>query len=195
MPRSLTPLGLSVLALANERPMHPYEMYQLLLDRHEDRLVKVRPGSLYHTVNRLEAEHLLEVTGTEREGNRPQRTTYRITDDGRAALTSALREQLAAVVNEYPRFPQALSEAHNLPSREVGALLTARADALDARRSDRDDVISQLTSDGVPRQYWLDLAHAAAVEETEARWLRNLSRELNAESMEWAGDRHLRRHS
>ena len=49
----LTPLAISVLALLNERPMHAYEMYQLLLSRHNNRIVKVRPGSLYHTVERL----------------------------------------------------------------------------------------------------------------------------------------------
>ena len=49
MPRisDLTPLGVASLALLAEEPMHPYEMYQLLMARHEDRLVKVRPGTLY----------------------------------------------------------------------------------------------------------------------------------------------------
>jgi len=46
----LTPLAISVLALLEERSMHAYEMYQLLITRHNDRLLKVRPGSLYHTV-------------------------------------------------------------------------------------------------------------------------------------------------
>ncbi|BAS16724.1 transcriptional regulator protein [Arthrobacter sp. Hiyo8] len=45
---ALTPLGVAALALLVEAPMHPYEMYQLLMARHEDRLVKVRPGTLYH---------------------------------------------------------------------------------------------------------------------------------------------------
>src|SRR5437868_2840544 len=41
---ALTPLAITVLALLNERPMHPYEMHQLLLARRVDRVVKVRPG-------------------------------------------------------------------------------------------------------------------------------------------------------
>ncbi len=59
----LTPLAVSALALLNEHPMHPYEMYQSLLERHKDRIVKVRPGSLYHTVERLHAADLVEITG------------------------------------------------------------------------------------------------------------------------------------
>ena len=46
----LSPLALSTLALLTERPMHPYEMYQLMLQRREDRVVKVSAGSLYRAV-------------------------------------------------------------------------------------------------------------------------------------------------
>ena len=62
-PRTLTPLAVAALALLAERPSHPYEMYQTLVQRSEDRLVKVRPGSLYHTVDRLEAHGFVRATG------------------------------------------------------------------------------------------------------------------------------------
>ena len=48
---SLTPLGITVLGLLSERSMHPYEMYQLASVRRGDQLVKIKPGSLYHTVS------------------------------------------------------------------------------------------------------------------------------------------------
>ena len=64
---ALTPLGVAALSLLVEEPMHPYEMYQLLIARHEDRLVKVRPGTLYHAVGRLEDQGLVTATGTDRE--------------------------------------------------------------------------------------------------------------------------------
>ncbi|WP_449373878.1 hypothetical protein [Arthrobacter psychrolactophilus] len=47
--KPLTPLGISALGLLVERPMHPYEMYQVLMQRHEDRIVKAQPG---HAVSR-----------------------------------------------------------------------------------------------------------------------------------------------
>ena len=86
---SLTPLGVAALSLLVEEPMHPYEMYQLLVARHEDRLVKVRPGTLYHAVGRLEEQGLVEATGTEREGNRPERICIR----GRPPARSRQRAQ------------------------------------------------------------------------------------------------------
>ena len=88
---ALTPLGVAALSLLVEEPMHPYEMYQLLIARHEDRLVKVRPGTLYHAVGRLEEQGLVTATGTDREGNRPERTTYTISAAGREALTRGCR--------------------------------------------------------------------------------------------------------
>src|SRR6478752_4124160 len=89
---ALTPLGLAALSLLVEEPMHPYEMFQLLIARHEDRLVKVRPGTLYHAVGRLEEQGLVAATGTDREGNRPERTTYKISAAGREALTARLQD-------------------------------------------------------------------------------------------------------
>jgi DNA-binding PadR family transcriptional regulator len=75
----LTPLGVSVLALLRERPMHGYEMFQTLTTRRDHRIVKVRPGSLYHVVARLAEHGLIRPSGTGRAGNRPERTTFEIT--------------------------------------------------------------------------------------------------------------------
>src|ERR1700759_3275317 len=63
MAYQLTSLGISVLALLRERPMHGYEMFQTLVQRHADRIVKVRPGSLYHAVDRLTEEQLIRRGG------------------------------------------------------------------------------------------------------------------------------------
>ena len=51
-PATLTPLQFAALAIYAEQPRHPYEVFQEMLKRREDRLVKVRPGTLYHAVNR-----------------------------------------------------------------------------------------------------------------------------------------------
>ncbi|AHD23593.1 hypothetical protein Y013_03505 [Rhodococcus pyridinivorans SB3094] len=53
---------------------------QFLLRRREDNLIKLRPSSLYHTVSRLAESGLIRQEGTERAGNRPERTTYSITE-------------------------------------------------------------------------------------------------------------------
>src|SRR5487761_1129824 len=69
-----TPLALTVLSLLGERPMHPYEMQQLIRERHLDFAIKLKGGSIYDTVERLAAAGLVEVKETSRTGRRPERT-------------------------------------------------------------------------------------------------------------------------
>lgn len=104
MAYQVTSLGISVLALLRKRRMHGYEMFQTLTARHADRMLKVRPGSLYHAVNRLADEKLIRQTATARNGNRPERTTYELTDAGIDAMTLRLRELVAGPVNECEKF-------------------------------------------------------------------------------------------
>ena len=83
----MTSIGLweiAVLALLRERPMHPYEMQRLLKERHTEDLLPLKRGSLYHAIDRLVKSGLIEAVETTREGNRPQRTTYRLADGGEA---------------------------------------------------------------------------------------------------------------
>jgi DNA-binding PadR family transcriptional regulator len=151
----LTPLGISALALLNERDMHPYEMYHLLLARHEDRIVRVTPGSLYRTVDRLTDGGLATATGTAREGNRPERTTYAITDAGRMALVERIREILRAPVNEFPNFALALAEAHNAPANAVCDDLRDHLAALDGELTDIDTLVDKAKAKQIAEAYWI----------------------------------------
>ena len=90
----LTPLGLMVLALLGEGDMHPYEMIRLMRMRRDDRLVAITNGTVYHTVGRLERAGLVAEVGVDREGNRPERTTYTVTDAGASTVVEWVRREL-----------------------------------------------------------------------------------------------------
>lgn len=181
----LTPLAVSVLALLNERSMHPYEMVQLLRERREDWLVKVRPGSLYHTVERLADAGLLAPTGTDRAGRRPERTTYAITATGQDALRSRVAEVLHTPVNEYPAFPAALSEAHNLPLGEAVDHLEHRAALLDDLIAEAGSMIERARSQDIPEAYWFVADYLRAMHTTERDWIRRTLARLRSEELEW----------
>lgn len=185
---ALTPLGISALALLVERPMHPYEMYQLLIRRSEDRVVKVRPGSLYHAVDRLAEQGLATVRSTERAGNRPERTTYEITDAGRERLRSTVAEMLATPVNEYPRFSLALNEAHHLPQAEVVALLTQRLDLLHADLDYLEAGMVRVANEKVERRYWIDVGYQAAIVRAEIEWITSTIGEIESDALSWTAD-------
>lgn len=184
---TMTALGTSVLALLCEKPMHPYEMYRLMLDRHEDRIVKVRPGSLYHTVARLADRSLVEAVGTDREGGRPERTTYRVTPAGRDALRAWIAENLGAPVNEYPRFPVALGEAHNLPLPEAIALLRTRIDALQADVDLAGPAIAE-ASTRTHEAHLLDSLYLIEMARAEIGWLTRLLERLETKELTWPSE-------
>ena len=172
VPRTnLTPLALTALAFLAERPMHPYEMYQLAQRRKDDRLVKLRPGTLYHAVSRMEADGLVKALRTEREGNRPERTSYEITAAGRAVLQSDISELLGGFTLEYPVFPFALSEAHILTADEVVAQLGRRLAAVTELVDELSASIDRLATSDVPWAYWLHAEYLQTLYRAEAAWL------------------------
>ncbi len=189
LPRSVTALGVSVLALLFERPMHPYEMWQVLGTRLRDRLVKVRPGSLYHAVERLERDELVTATGVDRQGNRPERTTYEITDAGRDAVRQWVADTVRVPAPEYPRFPLGLSELHNLSSAEALTLLDERIAALDAQLVDLD-VLADTARD-VPELFTVPFAYTRAMIRAELDWLRAFVGRVRAGDVPWVTDAHL----
>ena len=183
---SVTPLAITVLALLNERDMHPYEMYQLLQQRGRgERIVKLRRGSLYHAVAQLGRDHLIEAVGTDRDGNRPERTTYAITEAGRVTLTKQVAEMLGQPVREYARFPLALAEAHNLDGDTVAALLAGRIRALEQELVQLEVGCAAAVEQGKSRAFWIERDYLRHLTRAELDWLRRTVDELDNGEFPW----------
>ncbi|BDZ45265.1 PadR family transcriptional regulator [Naasia aerilata] len=183
--RALSPLAVAALALLVEGPMHPYEMYQEMLKRKDDRLVKVRPGSLYHTIDRLARHGMAEVAGTDRGGNRPERTTYRVTDEGRSALQRRLTAMLRERAEEYPEFPLALSQAHNLPAEEAVRLLETRIAAMRESLDALGLSAQHVEARDIPEKYWIEVGYQRAVLRAELDWLEHLLERITTGRLDW----------
>lgn len=166
----LTPTAIMILALLHEDDMHAYEMVRLLRERRADRMIALTHGTIYHTVARLERHGHIAETGSDREGNRPERTTYTLTDAGAAALLAWIRRELPSI-DDPERFRIALTEAHNLPRDEVLALFAERRGRLaasrDAHRSARDHAIAH----GSHPQFLIEVHRQAALLDADIAWL------------------------
>lgn len=180
----LTPLGLIVLALLGEGDMHPYEMIRLLRIRRDDRLVTITNGTMYHTVARLERAGLLTEVGVDREGNRPERTTYSVTDAGTRAVSEWVRRELPRI-DRPAEFRIALAEAHNLAIDEVIALLRDRRRALAASLDEHRTGYSGAVAKGIPLQYLLELDRERARIASDLEWLDTLIPRLEAGGIPW----------
>ena len=135
MPRwsRTNPLALAVLVALYEKPMHPYEVAQTLRQRAKQESVRLNYGSLYAVVESLEKKGFIKATGTVREGKRPERTVYAITDDGTREMNDWMTELIGVPSKEYPAFMAGLSFLPSLPPDEALDALRARADALQVK--------------------------------------------------------------
>ncbi len=174
-----------LLALLAEREMHPYELFQTLVERGEDRLVKVRPGSLYHTVERLAEAELIRATGVDRAGNRPERTSYALTETGARLLQARVAEMLRAPVNEYPQLLVALDEAHNLPRDQVIDYLGEYAEALTADLATIEAALEHAGGRAVPEAYWLSWRYLLHTKRAELDWISRLIERIKSKELEW----------
>lgn len=167
---TLTPTAVMLLALLHEDDMHAYEMVRLLRERRADRLIALTHGTIYHTVARLERQGRIAEVGSDREGNRPERTIYALTDAGAADLLTWIRRELVSI-DDPDRFRIALTEAHNLGRDEVLALLAQRRERLsasrDAHRGARDHAISH----GSHPQFLIEVHRQAALLDADISWL------------------------
>lgn len=169
------PLALAVLVTLCERPMHPYEMATTMRSYGKERSIKLNYGSLYTVVNNLARHGLIEPVGAGREGRRPERTVYQITETGRKELDDWMAELIAVPVKEYPQFEAALSELPVLPPGRALGLLRARAGALEqAIAGDR----AELAGLDVPRLFLLEAEYQLAMREAELAWVRGLVAEF-----------------
>lgn len=186
--RPLSPLALAALAIFAEGPRHAYDVYSVMRMRREDLVVKLSAGSLYHAINRMESDGLLAPVGTDREGNRPERTTLEITDAGREQLHTQVRDMVATPVKEYPRFPVAMAEAHNLPREEIVGLLQTRIALLEDEYAALRAGADRLAEKKLPRRWWLDTDYVVVVLKTELDWCRNLLTDLRDGTLDWNAD-------
>ena len=181
-----TPLTLMVLVLLAEAPMHPYEMQRIMQWRGKDQVVRVQRGSLYPAVERLVKAGLVEASEVEREGRRPERTVYRLTEEGRETAAHWLTEMLRSVRNEFPDFPAALSFLPILSTGEVRANLNVRALALGkqlaALRSEAADLAERFK---LPRLFALEDEYKLAMVEAELAWVRSLLDDIDSGTLTW----------
>jgi DNA-binding PadR family transcriptional regulator len=175
-------LALAILSTLVERPMHPYEMASILKARGKDRDMGIKWGSFYTVVRNLEKHHFIEIVESSRDGARPERTVYRITEDGRDEMLDWVRELLANPVPEQPKFVAGLSVLGALGPDEVVTLLRARLlkleDELDREREELARLVREL-----PRLVLLEGEYSLAIRAAEADWVRSILEELTSGSM------------
>jgi DNA-binding PadR family transcriptional regulator len=172
-------LALALLNTLMERPMYPYEMASMLRQRGKDNAIKVNWGSFYTVVQNLEKYGFIEAVEVAREGRQPERTTYRLTDAGRAELMDWMRELLSVPEREHTKFEAALGESAVVPPDELIDLLQQRLAALEEAntriQAELETLVTQL-----PRLFLIESEYYLAQRRAEEEWVRGLLKEFTS---------------
>lgn len=176
-------LALAVLALLVERPMHPYEMSRTMRERAKEASIKLNYGSLYSVVDQLQRHGAIEAQETTRDGRRPERTVYRITDAGRAKFDGWLSDILRRPAKEYPRFEAGLSLLPGLPPDRAVAMLEERVERLRKTIAEWREQFAGLEGQ-LPRLLWIEHDYEISQLESELTFVENLINEIKNETLD-----------
>jgi DNA-binding PadR family transcriptional regulator len=186
VPRSsrANPLALAVLVTLYERPMHPYEVAQTLRQRAKHESVRLNYGSLYAVVEGLEKRGLIRATETVREGKRPERTIYEITDQGSVEMTDWMTELIGVPSKEYPKFMAGLSFLAALSPDDALTALRTRANTLEIHLAQTRATSRAAQDAGLPRLFMVESEFEEAQIDAELHFVNGLIKDMASGDLE-----------
>ena len=172
-------LGLAVLSLLTERPMHPYEMSAVMRQRDLSSAIKLNQSSLYSVIEALQREGWIVPVETQREGRYPERTIYTTTEAGRAEFADWLRSLIQRAPTEYTQFAAGLTFLGHLSPAEVATLLQEHAHSLQEQISSVRSLIEKTRQLGVDRLFLVEDAYTLTLLEARLAFVQQLIQEIN----------------
>lgn len=178
-------LALAVLSYLTRQPMHPYELGRTLRENGDARSIKFTHGSLYMVVQQLAKAGFITEQETSRDGQRPERTVYALTDAGRDELRDWLRELIEQPRHEYPAFVAALSLLGALPPSQALDLLRPRLGHLAEQQAESRGLIDTSLANGVPGLFLIEEEYRLALLEAESAFVGRLVQRITDPATDW----------
>jgi DNA-binding PadR family transcriptional regulator len=178
-------LALAVLSYLTQAPMHPYELSRTLRDNDDVRSIKFNHGSLYMVVGQLARAGFIAEQETSREGHRPERTVYALTDAGRRELRDWMRELVEEPQHEYPHFVAALSLIAALPPGEVTELLGSRLRRLAEQRTEIRSLIDTALARGLHPLFLVEEDYRLALLDAESSFVERFIEQITHPQTGW----------
>jgi DNA-binding PadR family transcriptional regulator len=178
-------LALAVLSYLTQGPMHPYELGRTLRNHGDARSIKFNPGSLYMVFQQLAKAGFIVEQETTRDGQRPERTVYALTDSGRQELRDWLGELIEVPQHEYPHFVAALSLTGALPASQVLELLGRRLHRLARQRAEIRALIDSTLNQGVHPLFLVEEDYRLALLDAEFSFVERFIERINNPKTGW----------
>lgn len=178
-------------AVQQFQPAHGYFLRRELMTWHVDEWANIQPGSIYNALRTLANDGYVEEAGTEVDGKRPAKTTYRITPEGSVEFLRMLREVLWDVqafdskpVMVIPSFMYTLSR------EEVLSALDYRASDIEAKIAANAYQISHTAESPTTPDYVREIFELSSRRlRAEQQWSRDLAERIRGGSYLFAGEK------
>lgn len=174
---SLTTPDLVLLSLLAERPMHGYQINEVLEDRNIRDWAAVSRPQIYYSLDKLTTLGFVGLSRDEGTAAGPERRVYRTTPRGRRRLSEALSSDDWTTDRTRPAFLTWLALSWQAPPGCFEQQIARRRAFLESTlASERDTLANVLREVGHPyhEAVWM-LKLTTAEIETELRWLTELA--------------------
>lgn len=168
---------LVLLGLLMERPLHGYEIRQIV-DERMSHVASIPPGTIYYTLKKLERRGLVQ-HAPERAGNRPERRVYSITPEGRRVFRELLRESLFVEQRPFYRFDAALYFFEHIEEGELEPAIRQKLEGVE-RFNRQIEALDSAYPGRWPFHLEALREKARLFSEATERWYRHLERGLKA---------------
>jgi DNA-binding PadR family transcriptional regulator len=155
--------------LAASGPLHGHQIRQQAQNDRTETWTDIQVGSVYGALKRLANEDLIREVRTEKVGNRPERTVYEITPEGRRSLAAIHDTALRELDRHYDPFDLALAQARSVPEEHLQQIVENRIGALRVRLAEQRHA-AEAADPYVNEAERLVIQHLIARTEAEICW-------------------------
>jgi len=169
---------LVILGLLKHRPLHGYEIKHIIEESMGD-WTNIQFGSIYFALNKLKKDGFLKIAGKEKQGGRPSRLIYEITENGMLEFKKQLETLWGEYDRQYFSLDIALFFLNELPrDKAVSGIEKRMAFTRKALEHIAGHEETELKRPEVPAVAQAIFSHTRIHMEAELRWLEELKERL-----------------
>lgn len=158
-------------------PLHGHQIRQQAQTDRTENWTDIQVGSVYGALKRLANEDLIREVRTEKVGNRPERTVYQITPEGRRSLAAIHDAALRELDRHHDPFDLALAQSRSIPEEHLEQIVENRIGGLRVQLAEQRHA-AEAADPYVNEAERMVIQHLIERTEAEIRWHTELAARL-----------------
>jgi DNA-binding PadR family transcriptional regulator len=155
--------------LAASGPLHGHQIRQQAQSDRTETWTDIKVGPVYGALKRLASEGLVREVRTERIGNRPERTVFEITSEGRRALAAVHFTALRELDHHFDPFDLALAQSRHIADEDLEQIVASRLAGLEVQLASQRHA-AEVADPHLNEAERMVIRHLIERTEAEVRW-------------------------